>query len=103
MLPSGHPAWLAVHLDHVRAVSADLRFSRAMATRPGSPAIGPISQKSLVSLPIIFNLDPPEHTRIRKLVAGAFTQRRVEEFRPTIERLVAERIEKLANRGPRPI
>lgn len=100
MLPSGHPAWLAAHLDHVRAVGADPRFSRALANRPGAPALGPISQQLPVSLPIIFNLDPPEHTRLRKLVAGAFTQRRMEEFRPEIERIVAGQIQEVADCGP---
>jgi len=100
MLPSGHPAWLAAHLDHVRAVGADPRFSRALAVQPGAPAIGPISQQLPGSLPIIFNLDPPEHTRLRKLVAGAFTQRKMEGHRPTIERIVAKQIQELAETGP---
>ena len=100
MLPSGHPAWLAAHLDHVRAVGADPRFSRAMAVRPGAPAIGPISQQLPGGLPIIFNLDPPEHTRIRKLVAGAFTQRKMEGYRPSIERIVAQQVQELAESGP---
>jgi len=100
MLASGHPAWLAAHYDHVRAVGADPRFSRALATRPGAPAMGPISQQLPVGLPIIFNLDPPEHTRIRKLVASAFTQRKMEEFRPRIETIVARQIQELAECGP---
>ncbi len=100
MLPSGHQAWLAAHFEHVRAVGADPRFSRALAMRPGSPAIGPISQSLPVALPIIFNIDPPEHTRIRKLIAGAFTQRKIAGFRPRIEQIVAAQIRMLADCGP---
>jgi len=43
VLPTGHPAWLAVRYDDVRTVSADPRFSRAETTQPGSPSVGPIS------------------------------------------------------------
>jgi cytochrome P450 len=36
----------------------------------------------------ILNLDPPDHTRIRRLVSKAFTPRRVEELVPRVQRLV---------------
>lgn len=35
-------------------------------------------------------LNPPEHTRLRRLVTGAFTMRRVAELRPAIERITDE-------------
>ncbi len=38
--------------------------------------------------PFLF-LDPPDHTRLRRLVSKAFTARRVEQLRPGVERLVA--------------
>jgi cytochrome P450 len=36
----------------------------------------------------ILNLDPPDHTRIRRLVSNAFTPRRVEQLVPRVEQLV---------------
>ena len=33
-------------------------------------------------------LNPPEHTRLRRLVSATFTPRRVEQLRPTVERIV---------------
>jgi cytochrome P450 len=36
----------------------------------------------------ILNLDPPDHTRIRRLVSKAFTPRRVEQLVPRVEQLV---------------
>src|SRR6185436_7696555 len=47
-------------------------------------------------------MDPPEHTRLRRLVAGAFTARRVEELRPTVTALVDELLETLKTL-PRPV
>lgn len=43
--------------------------------------------------------DPPDHTRMRKLVAKVFTPRRVEELRPTVQRLVDETLAPVAARG----
>lgn len=44
-------------------------------------------------------IDPPQHTRIRKLVSKAFTPRRVEQLRGRIEQIVSELIDRLDPRG----
>jgi cytochrome P450 len=44
-------------------------------------------------------LDPPDHTRLRRLVVRAFTARRVAELRPTVERLVDGLLDGLGERG----
>ena len=44
-------------------------------------------------------LNPPDHTRIRGLVARAFTPRRVEELRPRIEALLAPVLDQFADQG----
>ena len=36
----------------------------------------------------ILNLDPPDHTRIRRLVSSAFTIRRIDQLRPRVRELV---------------
>ena len=38
----------------------------------------------------ILNLDPPDHTRLRKLVARVFTPRAIDRLRPQVQRLVDE-------------
>jgi cytochrome P450 len=40
--------------------------------------------------------DPPEHTRIRKLLDGAFTAHRVKTLEPNITRIIADLVDKLA-------
>ncbi len=47
----------------------------------------------------ILNIDPPDHTRIRKLVAKAFTPRAVERIRATAGDQVDVILEDLASRG----
>jgi len=44
-------------------------------------------------------LDPPAHTRIRGLVAKAFSARRVEDLRPRIEQIVDQLIDAVIERG----
>ena len=47
----------------------------------------------------ILNVDPPDHTRLRRLVSKAFTPKMVHELRPRIQALVDEALDKMAARG----
>jgi len=47
----------------------------------------------------ILNIDPPDHTRLRKLVSSVFTPRRVADLAPMIERIVDEHLNAVADRG----
>jgi cytochrome P450 len=44
-------------------------------------------------------MDPPDHTRLRRLVSRAFTQRTVAELRPAVERLTGELLTAAIERG----
>jgi len=44
----------------------------------------------------VMMLNPPAHTRLRRLVAACFTARRVAGLRPAVERIVAEACEQIA-------
>jgi cytochrome P450 len=87
-LPDGSTGWLVGGYDQVRQVLSDQRFSRALASAPGrSPQGFELSAAATIS-----GMDPPEHTRLRKLVARAFTARRVEALRPRVAAIVDELI-----------
>jgi cytochrome P450 len=47
----------------------------------------------------ILNIDPPDHTRIRRLVGKAFTPRRVEALVPSVQTLVDAMLDAAAQRG----
>ncbi len=47
----------------------------------------------------ILNLDPPDHTRLRKLVSQAFTPTAIERLRPRIEQMVDEVLDRAEDRG----
>ncbi|MDG6108977.1 cytochrome P450 [Dactylosporangium aurantiacum] len=91
--PDGGVAYVVTRYADVRTVLVDPRFSRAAAAASGSAAadfgLGALATDSIVGM------DPPEHTRLRKLVARAFTARRVEQLRPGTARIVDELIDAL--------
>jgi cytochrome P450 len=45
------------------------------------------------------NVDPPDHRRLRRLVSGVFTARRIEAMRPWISQLTDELIAAFADKG----
>jgi cytochrome P450 len=97
VMADGVEAYLVSRYADVRQILVDRRFSRAAVKDPGGPAkeLGELETESLIGM------DPPEHTRLRKLVSYAFTPRRVEELRPRIAELVAELLDTmLAGPGP---
>jgi cytochrome P450 len=84
--PAGDVVWLVTRYDDVRTVLTDPRFSRAGTVAPGAPRVA-VSSPLPGTLP---TTDPPEHTRLRRLVSAAFAYRRVETYRPWIRELAGE-------------
>jgi cytochrome P450 len=97
-MPDGKTAWVATRNADVRQVLVDPRFSRTAAAAP--EAAKTELTKAIVD-DNIANLDPPEHTRLRSLVAKAFTARRVEQLRPRVVTFVEDLLDKL-EAAPRP-
>jgi cytochrome P450 len=95
-LPYGEPAWLATRYADARLVLGDKRFSRAEAINHDEPRIGP----ARLSESGILGMDPPEHTRLRTLVAKAFTVHRVERLRPRIAELAESIVDDLVALDP---
>ncbi|WP_438388145.1 cytochrome P450 [Actinopolyspora saharensis] len=93
-LPYGETAWLATRYSDVRTVFADPRFSRAEAAERDEPRARPTQQRTG-----ILTMDPPEHTRLRKLVAKAFTARRVEQLRPRAQRIADDLVGRMRRKG----
>ncbi|MFI1191747.1 cytochrome P450 [Micromonospora sp. NPDC020750] len=94
-LPYGEPAWLATRHADVRTVLGDARFSRAAAVGRDEPRNTPRQIQGG-----ILAMDPPDHTRLRRLVARAFTARRVEELRARTRQVADELVDGLLASGP---
>ncbi|MEU4170854.1 cytochrome P450 [Streptomyces sp. NPDC026665] len=90
----GLPAWLVTGYDDVREALADPRLSldKHNATPGGyrGMALPPALDANLL------NMDPPDHTRIRRLVTRAFTSRRIEQLREPIQRTADQLLDRIA-------
>lgn len=99
-LPNGLPVWVVVDHACARAVLGDERVAKDFRR------LGEIMSGKLVEagrdprLSALFRdnllvMDPPDHTRLRRLLAKDFTARRVERLRPRVEQLTAELLDAL--------
>lgn len=77
---------------------SDARLGTAYIDRVTAGALSTADRESL-ELRSFMHLDPPEHTRLRRMVTSAFTPRRVAELRPMVQRIVDEAIEEAGRRG----
>jgi cytochrome P450 len=94
--PTGH--WLlTTHADCV-AVLRDARFGHG---NPDASVPDEFKNEAIVSQlrKTMLLVDPPSHTRLRGLVAKAFTARRMEELRPRIEAIVDHLIDAVIGDG----
>ncbi|MCL7492948.1 cytochrome P450 [Streptomyces sp. MCA2] len=91
----GEPAWLVTRYAEARFVLGDRRFSRAAGALHDEPRQSEGRRDSG-----ILGMDPPDHTRLRTLVAKAFTVRQVEKLRPQVKQLANELLDELAAAGP---
>lgn len=95
-LPYGGEAWLLTRYSDNRALLSDSRFSRAATAGQDLPRLT-VEAPSGVSMAI---MDPPDHTRLRRLVAPAFAVRQVEQLREGVEAVAAELITAMVAAGP---
>lgn len=86
-----HP-WLVTRHEDARAVLSDARFS-SRNTRPGFPGLQPTPPPPTPGQ--LFAMDPPDHTRLRRMLIPEFSFRRVEQMRPAIGRLTGELLDGL--------
>lgn len=97
-LPNGEGwAWLVTRHEDVRWVTNDPRFSREAVVGRQVTRLAPhfIPQKGAVGF-----VDPPDHTRLRRTVAAAFTARGVERLRTQSRRMLDELVDGVLRDGP---
>ncbi|MFF5726654.1 cytochrome P450 [[Kitasatospora] papulosa] len=102
-LPSGVEAWLVTRYADARQALADTRLSKNPAHHAGSAnakgKTGIPGERKAELMTHLLNIDPPDHTRLRRLVSKAFTPRRVAEFAPRVQELTDRLIDGFAEKG----
>ncbi|GAB2975761.1 cytochrome P450 [Saccharothrix stipae] len=95
VFPDGHEGWLVTGYDAVRQIMADTRFSSrrdldVVHVPYGTPGI-PADTEPAPQVPGLFvSMDPPDHTRLRRKLTGAFTVKRMK----TLEEQIIETVER---------
>ncbi|MGI5352845.1 cytochrome P450 family protein [Streptomyces sp. CA-250714] len=103
-LPSGVEAWLVTRYADARQALADPRLSKnphhhGEQGAHGKGKVGIPGERSANLMTHLLNIDPPDHTRLRRLVSKAFTPRRVAAFAPRVRELADDLIDSFATRG----
>jgi cytochrome P450 len=99
--PRGLRAWLVTGYDDVRSLLADPRLNKdsgkahqLFAQQADAAAVTDVASPALTAH--MLNSDPPDHSRLRKLVNKAFTARTVSRLRPRIERITDDLLDAMA-------
>lgn len=93
-------AFVLTRFEECDAVLRDPRWSSnpAHAVAQGAPP-GFVANVAASEFNVMLFMDPPDHTRLRRLVSRAFTPKRVEELRPRIEQIVADCLDRAEEQG----
>ncbi|QKV90893.1 cytochrome P450 [Streptomyces sp. NA02950] len=98
--PDGRIGWLLTRYEDVRALLADDRFS-SDRERASSPVRAlPVRENDSRRVGSFIGMDPPEHTRYRRLLARWFTVRRMRGLLPDIEEIVTGHLDAMERTGP---
>jgi cytochrome P450 len=105
VFPDGHEGWLITGYDVVRQVMADTRFSNRQDLgvihvpyeTPGMPAA---TEPSPQTPGLFISMDPPDHTRLRRKLTGAFTVKRMKQLEEGITLITERQLDELARLTP---
>ncbi|MFE0359013.1 cytochrome P450 [Streptomyces nigra] len=89
----GQESWLIVGYEEARAALADPRLAK------DGGKIGFTSLDEELIGKHLLVADPPQHTRLRRLITRAFTARRVEELQPRIQQITDDLLDRMLPHG----
>ncbi|MGW6445449.1 cytochrome P450 [Lentzea sp. NPDC055074] len=105
LFPDGHEGWLVSGYEAVRQALADTRFSSRQDLgiihvpfpTPGMPEMTePVPQTP----GLFIAMDPPDHTRLRRKLTGAFTVKRMKALEEGIIEITERQLDELAKLTP---
>ncbi|MGY1824191.1 cytochrome P450 [Geodermatophilus sp. SYSU D00079] len=88
--------WLAFTHAEANAVLRDRRLGRIWRDREPAERFGDFN---LIHRNAILEMEPPDHTRLRRLVSAAFARGHVERLRPWVEELAGRLVDDLVARS----
>jgi cytochrome P450 len=99
MLWDGSKVWFVTRHADMRTVLGDSRFSADVAN-DGFPWVTRTSEAVSEEFRTLIRMDPPEHHRIRRLLAPEFTWDRAQQLRPVVTEIVNNAVDEMASHDP---
>ncbi|WP_327279272.1 MULTISPECIES: cytochrome P450 [unclassified Streptomyces] len=93
--PGAIEGWVVTGHAQAKALLADPRLSKNQAVQRFGRHTGLTEGPGAAMFSHMLNADPPDHTRLRRLVQKAFTARRTASLRPMVEQLVTQLLDAL--------
>ncbi|RZQ62480.1 cytochrome P450 family protein [Amycolatopsis suaedae] len=97
---TGVPVWLVTGYAEARALLAHPAMAKEYLGGPHQDSV-PADLHAAMNTHLL-STNPPDHTRLRKLVTAAFTARRVESLGPRIQEITDGLLDELASAGGSP-
>ncbi|MFD7505586.1 cytochrome P450 [Streptomyces sp. NPDC059850] len=105
VFPDGHEGWIVTGYEAVRQLMADTRFSSRQDIgilhvpfeTPGMPTP---TEPSPQEPGLFIAMDPPDHTRLRRKLTGAFTVKRMKQLEERIIEIAERQLDELARLAP---
>lgn len=97
----GREVWLVTRYGDARAALSDRRLVKHVERHAGVAPPAHLIPKRVRRLLLrnMLELDPPDHTRLRGLVADAFAPRRMDALAPRVQHITDTLLDELAPRG----
>ncbi|BDM74188.1 cytochrome P450 (plasmid) [Streptomyces nigrescens] len=105
IFPDGHQGWLVTGYEAVRQLMADTRFSSrqdlGVLHVPYETPGMPVATEPSPQVPGLFvAMDPPDHTRLRRKLTGAFTVKRMKQLEEHIVDITERQLDEMARLAP---
>ncbi|MFE4861924.1 cytochrome P450 [Streptomyces sp. NPDC056670] len=105
VFPDGHQGWLVTGYEALRQLLADNRFSSRQDIGPlhvpyDVPGMPAVTEPSPQIPGVFIAMDPPDHTRMRRKLTGAFTVRRMKQLEDSIIEIAERQLESMARLTP---
>jgi cytochrome P450 len=93
--PGGRGFWSVTRYDDIVAVSRDVR---TYSSQVGASALEDLAPDALAARSSMIDVDPPEHTPLRRSVTHPFTRRAVEQYENQVRSIVVETLDQAMRR-----
>jgi cytochrome P450 len=96
-LAFGEPIWILTRYDDVKMAYGDRRFGKSLGVGRDRPRMHEMAMPDDPTL--LANMDPPDHTRVRRLASVAFSPARIRGMADWIQGMTHDLLDELVEKG----